>query len=723
MEKLGNRSLAQATDLEVIHYCQETGIDITFTKQHWPNERSKGPWTGQVIGADTDTGALPMAIVAFEKPTHHMASVNVSAGLHNLRTAIAHSYPNATKLADLVPRARAQKASHPRAAHRIVNWRGVGKQNYLAATAGSTTTDANGSAPAAPRTSEDRLRDVCDPHNFATSSNPQGANLMMYLATAQVCGMAREMGINSCFEDPEPKTQRAARMRRDWPLWEAAEHREWQTLLKLGCFEIVDKPKHWTDSTPLPLKYVYKLKIKDGDFAHPTYKARLVALGNLQLDEEFTCSYAPTARMFSLRTLCAIAAQEGLTLHKFDLTAAFVTSLIDVQDQYVSVPGLDIPDDKAVLLRKGLYGTRSAGALYHRDINKFLLDFGFTANSADPTLYRLQRGTSVLLMSLYVDDGAIGSNDAFLLKEFLDALSTKYDLSDKGELEWHLGIKIDHDLEAGTISLSQEAYVDSVLERFGMTDANTCATPMVPHTYLSKHDCPAEPDVKTVKYYQQLLGSLQYLACATRPDIAMAVNSCCQFLSNPGPTHVEAAKHILRYLKGTKGEGISYGNAAPGLENVLFGYVDADHAGDKDDRKSVGGYVMMLNNGPVSWSSKKIKVTALSSFESEWYSASICGCEVEALRRLLDDLGFTQTSPTVLYEDNSACIYACDPERPMNARSKHIDTRVYRLRDLVRDGVLQLVKIDTSQQMADGLTKALPAPAIAAFRRTMAGGQ
>ena len=130
---------------------------------------------------------------------------------------------------------------------------------------------------------------------------------------------------------------------------------------------------------------------------------------------------------------------------------------------------------------------------------------------------------------------------------------------------------------------------------------------------------------------------------------------------------------------------------------------------------------MMLNNGPISWSNKKIKVTSLSSFESEWYSASICGCEVEALSRLPEDLGYQQISPTILYEDNAACIYSSYPDRPMSVRSKHIDTRVYRLRDLVRDKVLMLVKIETQGQMADGLTKAMPAPSVAAFRKFMAG--
>ncbi len=70
---------------------------------------------------------------------------------------------------------------------------------------------------------------------------------------------------------------------------------------------------------------------------------------------------------------------------------------------------------------------------------------------------------------------------------------------------------------------------------------------------------------------------------------------------------------------------VKYSKQAPELANRLFGYVDADHASDSDDSKSVGGYVLMLNGAAISWSSRKIKVVAISSFESEWYSASIVG--------------------------------------------------------------------------------------------------
>jgi hypothetical protein len=168
-------------------------------------------------------------------------------------------------------------------------------------------------------------------------------------------------------------------------------------------------------------------------------------------------------------------------------------------------------------------------------------------------------------------------------------------------------------------------------------------------------------------------------------------------MTNPGSQHVEAAKHVLRYLKATKDVGITYSKQTDDRQaNKLFGYVDADHASDVDDRKSVGGYVLMLNGGAVSWSSRKIKVVAISSFESEWYSASICGCEVKAMRRLLEEVGFNQTEPTTLLEDNAACIYSSDADKPMNPCSKHIDI----LKEFVKEATLKLIKVASERQVA-----------------------
>jgi hypothetical protein len=172
--------------------------------------------------------------------------------------------------------------------------------------------------------------------------------------------------------------------------------------------------------------------------------------------------------------------------------------------------------------------------------------------------------------------------------------------------------------------IDQKAYIESVVKHFNMSDCNAKPMLMVPGLHLSKDDCPEVPDKEQTRIYQQLTSSLMYIACGTRPDIDYTVSTCMQFMSNLGPRHMEAAKHIVCYLKGTNHVGLMYSRQQPELANRLFRYVDADHASDLDDRKSVSGYILMLNGAAISWSSSKIKVNAISSFETE----CIYGCEV-----------------------------------------------------------------------------------------------
>jgi hypothetical protein len=167
--------------------------------------------------------------------------------------------------------------------------------------------------------------------------------------------------------------------------------------------------------------------------------------------------------------------------------------------------------------------------------------------------------------------------------------------------------------------------------------------------------------------------------------------------------------------------GLVYSKRPDEEANKLFGYVDADHATDKDDRKSVGGHVLMLNGAAISWASRKLRTIALSSFESEYYSASVCSCEVTVVRRLLEEIGFPQEEPTKLHEDNMACIYASQSDRGVHGRAKHIDVRVHKLRQLVEDKEIELIKIDTSEQVADNFTKPLTITGVKLSRDITSG--
>jgi hypothetical protein len=216
-----------------------------------------------------------------------------------------------------------------------------------------------------------------------------------------------------------------------------------------------------------------------------------------------------------------------------------------------------------------------------------------------------------------------------------------------------------------------------------------------------------------------MVGSLMYLVSWTRPDIAFAVSQCARHMSNPGPSHVIAAKRILRYLKGTQDLGLTYrrGTAAP---NQLYGYADADHAGDPEGRRSVTGYIVMLNGAAVSWQSNRQNVTALSSAEAEYYAASAISCDLAYLRRMMENLDYAQSGQSPVAEDNIACIYMSKTSS-MYHKSKHIDVRVYRLREFVQDGVVTLYHVPTGEQVADALTKSLSAELLRKHREAMLG--
>jgi hypothetical protein len=213
-----------------------------------------------------------------------------------------------------------------------------------------------------------------------------------------------------------------------------------------------------------------------------------------------------------------------------------------------------------------------------------------------------------------------------------------------------------------------------------------------------------------------------YASTLTRPDIAYAVNQCARFMANPGPPHVAAAKQILKYLKGTKSRKLTYRRQTGKLANTLVSYADADHAACIETRRSVTGYIVMLNGAAVSWQSKRQQVTALSTAEAEYYAASNAACEILYLRRILEDLGFAQQGPTTMWEDNAACIHMSETSA-MYHKTRHIDVKVYRLREICKDQEVKLYKVTSTDQAADSLTKATPRPAFEKHRAVMFGEQ
>ena len=268
-------------------------------------------------------------------------------------------------------------------------------------------------------------------------------------------------------------------------------------------------------------------------------------------------------------------------------------------------------------------------------------------------------------------------------------------------------------IEPHTISLSQSHYIDFLLEKYGLTEANPVSTPMDPNVKLDTHETNSrelegEVDAKVTYGYAQLIGSLMYLALGTRPDIAFSVNKLAQYTSDPKPLHWTAVKRIFRYLKYTKNFTLTFGGNDEDIQNVdLNIFCDADWANDASDRKSISGYVVTVAGGAVSWSSKKQQTVALSTAEAEYVSATHVAKQVLWHRSLFKELSFPIAATSTIFTDNQAAIsISHHPE--FHARTKHIDINLHFLRDLVSQGILDTVYVNTHDNLADLFTKGLP---------------
>lgn len=255
--------------------------------------------------------------------------------------------------------------------------------------------------------------------------------------------------------------------------------------------------------------------------------------------------------------------------------------------------------------------------------------------------------------------------------------------------------------------IDQEQFIDQILTDFGMMDGHPANTPCNPKFILVSAMCPktdAERELAATRPYPTLVCKLLYIATCTRPDIAYAVRELSRFMHNHGEQHWKAALHVLRYLKGTKGYGIIYGN----VDNpypLFKSFTDSDWAmGEK--RRSITGYIIMMGGGPISWASKQQAVVALSSAEAEYIAISFTARQVLWLRSLSKELSFPQPHASVIFCDNRAAVFsALDPKS--HSRLKHIDIRFHFVRHIVNGRIVDVVHISGTYNIADVLTKGL----------------
>ena len=379
------------------------------------------------------------------------------------------------------------------------------------------------------------------------------------------------------------------------------------------------------------------------------YKARVCAQGFSQIPGvDFGQTSSPTARLSSLRFILALAAAQDWEIHQIDFKNAYLNGDLDEEIYMKQPPGFEEPgrEDWVCKLLKAIYGLKQAGRQWYLKVKELFEGLGLQRCEYDQGVFYLHLPELNIIVAIHVDDCTLVTNTKAVMERFKAEIASRFEISDLGEAKWLLGFEIRRDRRARTISLSQGSYIDTLISRFNLIDANPTTTPLDPHSDLFLPITDSMRQEMRHKPYSQLVGSLMYAAICTRPDIAYSTSTLAQFMSDPSPTHWEAAKRVLRYLKGTKDLALTFG----GELTDLVGFTDADW-GSQAHRHSISGSVFMFCGGAISWSSRKQPLVALSSTEAEYIAASDAARELIWLRNLISEITLPITNSTVLFCD------------------------------------------------------------------------
>ena len=490
-----------------------------------------------------------------------------------------------------------------------------------------------------------------------------------------------------------------ARNSPDWRHWRRAIQVEWDALVAMNTW--VEIPQSDVDAKHRILTGHWVLTRKPDRF-----KARFVVHGNQQRKGiDYTETYAGTARSGSVKVLLALAAIENWQTAQLDACNAFLNAhLKDLV--YVHLPPLFKKKGIVLRLLRALYGLATSPREWYMELTAQLKKIGFKQCQGDHSVFINAYG---VILITYVDDMALFGKKQVAIDAAKAELMASYKMRDIGILKTFIGIQIER-TSAGSIFIHQTDYTEHILDRFGFKTANAVKEPFVHKCALVIRDdqCPQSQ----ITQFQEMVGSLMWLATITRPDIQYAVSKLAQFNTNPSEDAMKACKHVFRYLRGTVGKGILYSKDEQFPD--IIGYIDACWGDpNANDPRSTTGYVFKLAGGPISWASRRQRTTTTSSTKAKYIAQYSAAKEATYLHQFLGELGFRQESATIINADNRGAI-ALSKGTSSTTRSRHINFQYHYVREKVEEGIISFIYLPTAQMAADGLTKAL---AYIEFRR------
>jgi hypothetical protein len=414
-------------------------------------------------------------------------------------------------------------------------------------------------------------------------------------------------GEPSCYQEAMEVSESAK--------WKEAMKEEMDALKKNETWDLVELPEN---RKVVGCKWVYKLK-KGVDDKVDKYKARLVEKGYSQKEGiDFHEIFSPVVKLVSIRIVLALVALLDLELEQLDVKTTFLHGDLDEEIFMEQPEGFVQNRNRKFVckLRKSLYGLKQSPRQWYKKFDSFMVGQNFTRSEYDHCVYFKRLENDIFIIWCYMLMICLLQAKACLKSSRLKAqLARTFDMKDLGATKQILGMEIHRDRKNGKLWLSQEKYVEKILQRFGMNKVKPVNIPLSSHFKISSGLSPSNDEEKEFMSrvpYANVVGSLMYAMVCTRPDISHAVGVVSRYMENPGKEHWATVKWVLRYLRGTSNYCITF----DGCSDEVCGYVDSDFAGDLDKRRSTSGYVFTLAGGPISWMSKLQNIVSLSTTEA-----------------------------------------------------------------------------------------------------------
>ncbi|KAK4335988.1 hypothetical protein RTBOTA2_004766 [Rhodotorula toruloides] len=439
-------------------------------------------------------------------------------------------------------------------------------------------------------------------------------------------------------------------------------------------------------------------------------KSRLVVQGvkTIPFLSSFGPTFTPLPRWDVISLFFVLATRLKLPVYVTDFAKAYLSAQVATGGDTVFVkqpPGFEVPgrEDYVYQLKRPAYGLPQSGRAFHLKVKDKLDQLDFVSLSDGVTLYIGRRGGDYVVLVIYVDDGLIAGKKA-LVEDVVGELQEDFDVTFGGSVDGKtfLGRDVKHDPQTGSVRVSVKLQIEKALKMHGFENVKPLHMPIQPGIVYVEWDGEA---IKPNEYLSAV-GSLLFIA-TTRVDIQYAVGVASRYSSNPGPKHWELIKRIFAYLSATRDVALEMGlSRSDGSGLVAF--VDADHGGDVETRRSTTGVVVQLDGTTILTISRRQSSVQLSTFQAELNAVVIALGELEWISSVISSLPIGNDAPLHLFNDNLSAVNALLSPTYIELKKQH-DLKLKYIREQVEKGFVDLRWIPGADNVADILTKALPA--------------